>query len=126
MISIKDFKVGQTAYLLSENTRPLKLKTVEVQKIGRKYVTVKYGWGIFKYGVEDYLPEALVEQTEFGNKDLLFVSEQAAADYLEKIELEKWLQNAVQRYGRLNFSIEQLRKVKAILEEGEKQKCSNS
>lgn len=115
MISIKDFKVGETAYLLTGN-RTRELRPVTILKVGKKYVTVREVYLERKYGEEDYSPDALVEKTEFGSADLLFVSEQAYKDYLEKLELEKWLQNTVARYGRLNFSLEQLRKVKAILE----------
>lgn len=117
MISIKDFKVGETAYSLDTNSNPQKLRPVEILKIGRKYVTTKEGYWERKYGEEAYSPDALVEKSEFGAKDLLFVSEQAYNDYLEKLELERWLQITVGRYGRLKFSLEQLRKVKAILEE---------
>ena len=117
MISIKDFKVGETAYLLGVTGRPPRLRPVKIHKVGRKYVTTKEGCWERKYGVEHYSPDALVEKMEFGEKDLLFVSEQAYKDYTEKQELKQWLRSVAGGYPMPDFSLEQLRKVKAILEE---------
>lgn len=111
MISIKDFKVGETAYVLRTYNREDRLHPAEVVAIGRKYITVKkHGW-VLKFTENPYYDYALV-----GDGHLLFLSEQGYKDYTEQLDLEKWLRNNVQGYGRSRYSLEQLRKVKEILE----------
>ena len=111
MISIKDFKVGETAYILRTYKREDKLCPAEVVAIGRKYVTVKeHGW-VIKFSEFPNGDYALI-----GEGFLLFLSEQGYKDYTEKLDLESWLRNNVERYGRTRYSLEQLRKVKEILE----------
>lgn len=45
MLNLKDFKVGETAYMLMWNKGrlvPPEIREVTVVKVGRKYVTVKW------------------------------------------------------------------------------------
>lgn len=116
MIDIKDFNVGDIVYI----KRPYKYDNVlhqaQVAKIGRKYITVReYGW-FSQYRAEDYSPLALVEKVDAGSPSLLFKSEQAYMDYEEQQSLEIWLRRVVNKCGRYDYSLEQLRKVKEILE----------
>ena len=110
MMSIKDFKVGEIAYILRTYNREDKLRPVEVVSVGRKYVTVKeYGWEL-KFSENPNYEHVLV-----GDGHLLFLSEQVYKDSIEKRYLESWLRNNV-GYGNTRYSLEQLRKVKEILE----------
>lgn len=83
-----------------------------IAKVGRQYVTLKDP-GNTKYAVHgkaDYL----VEVINYGVPRYLFPSEKAAKEYLEKRELEVWLKGALRTIDG-KYSLEQLRKVKAVL-----------
>lgn len=115
MISIHDFKVGETAYMLNKSRKPEQLIEVQVESIGRKYVTVNLiGWKL-KFEVNNYSPYALTEKTEYSKERFLFATEDKYNEYKEIKELEYWLQNATRNiYNR--FSLEQLRKLREIIE----------
>lgn len=120
---IDQFTKGQTAYILGDgNTIISKTEPVEVtvSKIGRKYVTVTTG-GNWKMQFEEVGKGAgcLREHTEYGAPRILFPSSIAAAEYLEREDLKRWVQQAVgwDKIGR--YTLEQLREVKRILAEDE-------
>lgn len=116
MISIKDFKVGDTAYMLEKSDRGKETLTeVEVISIGRKYVIVKHGrWWEQKFEV-NFSPYALCEKTEYSVNRFLFTSKQKYEEYKEIKELEWWITQATHSvYNK--YSLETLRKLKAILE----------
>lgn len=114
MIDIHDFKVGETAYMLDKSHRQEILKEVQIESIGRKYVTVKLnGWAI-KFEA-DFSPYALVVKTEYSRNQFLFPTEQKYNEYKEIKKLEYWLCDATRCvYNR--FSLEQLRKIREIIE----------
>lgn len=111
--TIKDFKVGQTVYIL--NWEQKKAIKEEVVKVGRKYVTVNKKWCIrfeetYKSG------PYLIEKTEIGARMLLFPSEDAVHEYMEREELKKWMHMAAD-WGNIDrYTLAQLRAVKKILE----------
>lgn len=64
-MTIKDFTVGQTVFLLNENkgrTRGPVITERTVAKIGRKYVTLN---GVWEEKFEDCGSEYLIEHTNF-------------------------------------------------------------
>lgn len=112
-MNIKDFKKGQVAHILNmhtgRNTEPTIRETV-VSNIGRKYVTIEEG---SRYTSSDS-PYDLIENSDFGDKTFLCPSKEYAEMHIEKEELMRWLYNAAS--FRCEYSLEQLRKVKEILE----------
>lgn len=113
-MNIKEFVVGETVYILTLNTgRNIEPTTREskVKSVGRKYVTIEND---SRYEECTYLTNCLVEDKEWGERDYIFKTKLNAEEYIEKMNLETWLNN-VSRRIRKNFTLEQLRKVKEIL-----------
>lgn len=112
-MNIKDFKKGQVAYILDmrtgRNTEPT-IRETTVFSVGRKYVTVENG---SKYESSDN-PYGLIENKDWGDRAFLCPNRECAEMYIEKEELMRWLYNAAS--FRCEYSLEQLRKAKEILE----------
>lgn len=123
-MTIKDFKPGQTVYVLSR-TRGRKtehfIKRCTVVSVGRKYVKAAPEGGLnpdeffLKEENDNYLTENITwrEQTK------LFLTEAAVNDDIEKDMLRGWLRNAVECYKINSYTLEQLRAIRKILEPGE-------
>lgn len=113
-MNIKEFMVGETIYILTLNKgRNVEPTTREskVKSVGRKYVTTQND---SRYQECEYLTNGLVEDKEWGERDYIFKTKLDAEEYIEKLNLETWLNNVTRRI-RNNFTLEQLRKVKEIL-----------
>lgn len=115
-MNIKDFKKGQIAYILNmytgRNTEPT-IREITVSSVGRKYVTVDNG---ARYGNSDK-PYGLIENKNWGSLTFLCPSREHVEMHIEKDKLRRWLNRAAQS-GK-EYSLEQLRKVKEILESEE-------
>ena len=115
MLTIKDFKKGDKVYILTKNmgrnTNPTICES-EITSVGRIYVTI--GNNAWSRKFENFNSEFLHEKVNCGESSLLFKTMEDADEYIEKCDLAIWL-------GRISvstaekYSIEQLRKVKAIL-----------
>lgn len=121
-MKIKDFKPGETAYSLIRVRGRLTehfIKKYTINSVGRKYVKATPEGGHFP--VEFYKREEnddfLVENKDWGDYEKLYLSEQAVNDDIERDMLRSWFVKAVGSYNIDNYSLEQLRKVKKILEE---------
>lgn len=117
-VTIKDFKVGQNMAVLilhhGRNREP-ELYERTVSRIGRKYVVDDRG---VKYCQEPYLKEGLVESCGHGERAYIFPKMEEAEDYVEKYNLIIWLLRLTDKdIGK--YSLQQLRKVKEILGEGD-------
>lgn len=121
-MTIKDFTVGQTAFVYSIDRRnnPEKgYREVTVKKVGRAYVTLdnrlesKYGVG---YGCRSYL----VEKVDAGTPSYLFRTKQDLDDYLEAERLRSELRQAMDWPSFKKFPLSTLRAIKKILDDGEK------
>nr|WP_303182479.1 hypothetical protein [Lachnoclostridium phocaeense] len=119
-MTLKDFKPGQMAYILymkkGYNAEPI-LFVRKVVKVGRKYITDDRGCRFYESDVilsADRRTHVFLEDCEFGEKGFLFTSKKEADDWIELHELEKWLITI--RCCNHPYTIEQLRKVKEILE----------
>lgn len=121
-MNIKDFKVGQTAYLMNFHDRQLNENTttideVSVVSVGKKYVKAKYQNNCEKsFYQRDENDDYLVEKVMCGNENYLFLSLTAADEYKERKELSRWISNKTQYMRGTQYSIEQLREIKRILE----------
>lgn len=125
-MTIKDFQVGQKAYMLDNDRRRRSdgcepgfddlVHEVEVTKVGRKYVTLGQGVWTRQFR-EAFTPSPfLVEQLECGTPMYLFCSKQDVHEYLELKELHAWFvssgRNLIQNYADLAT----LKTVKEMLE----------
>ena len=117
-VTIKDFKVGQKIAVLilhhGRNKEP-ELYERTVSRIGRKYVVDDRD---VKYCQESYLEEGLVESCEYGERAYIFPKMEEANDYIEKYELMIWF-SRISSTDTRKYSLQQLRKVKEILGEGD-------
>lgn len=117
-VTIKDFKVGQKiAVLVLRHGRNKEQELYErtVSRIGRKYVVDDRD---VKYCQKSYLKEGLVECREYGERAYIFPKMEEAKDYIEKHELMIWL-SRISSTDTRKYSLQQLRKVKEILGEGD-------
>lgn len=119
-VTIKDFKVGQKIAVLvlhhGRNKEP-ELYERTVSRIGRKYVVDDRD---VKYCQDSYLKEGLVESCERGERAYIFPKMEEAKDYIEKHELMIWLLRiSLSATDLRKYSLQQLRKVKEILGEGD-------
>ena len=120
-MTIKDFKVGQTAYILEDGHRAAygAAAEAEVTKVGRMYVTVRE----YRQESRFYDPvnstTYLVEDKDCGAKRLLFLTAEAVAEHKELIDLQGWVQEATSCLKVKRYTLAQLREVKKILEGGE-------
>ncbi len=122
-MTIKDFALGQIAYIMGDyRTQQKRFNTQEakVAKIGRKYVTIKAlgGWDMQFESTAESRPY-LVEHTEIGAPRLLFPSKEAVDEYREREELKTWVRTAAGWDKIDRYTLDQLRAVKMILEEHE-------
>lgn len=111
---IKDFKKGQlvfVVYMYKGRTEEAKIYERYVEKVGRKYVYDDRG---HKYIESHIIENGLYEDCETGEHGYLFNSEIKAKEFIEKDKLNTWL-TCLRAYGN-KYSLEQLRKVKKILE----------
>lgn len=113
MISIKDFKAGDIVIIYNTYYKSTQRATVE--KVGVRYVTVSGCWSrqFYKpdYGCDlNYL----VEKSRTTAEELLFKSEKDLQEYLERIDLIKWIRFELKYH---TLSLEQLRRIKEISEE---------
>ena len=117
-VTIKDFKVGQKIAVLilhhGRNKEP-ELYERTVSRIGRKYVVDDRD---VKYCRESYMEEGLVESCECGERAYIFPKMEEAKDYIEKYELMIWF-SRISSTDTRKYSLQQLRKVKEILGEGD-------
>ena len=122
MVSVKDFKPGQTAYILTRKrgrTQEHFVSQCIVVSVVRKYVkTAKQENDRFTSdfynvrGDDDYLSE--VDYCNTGRR--LFPTQQAAIEDIERDMLKSCIQKATD-YSRMDsYTVQQLRAVKEILE----------
>lgn len=119
-MSIKDFHPGQTIYVLNMkkgyNADP-ELFERKVVKVGSKYITDDRDCRFYESDVilsEDRRTHVFLEDREFGEKGFLFATKEEADSWIELDKLEKWL-STIHCYNH-PYTVEQLRKVKEILE----------
>lgn len=118
MISLSDFTVGQAVVVSGEHGRR-GVRRATVETIGRKYVTISGGWGA-KFYVNHAEDDCLTEQNRYGAPATLFPSEQAYAERVEKEGLKKFVRNACDWPNNGKLSLDQLRRIAAIIRENEK------
>lgn len=119
-MTVKDFKVGQTAYVIGDERcgDDGKATEVEVIKVGRRYVTIaEDGRRETRFCEPVGLADCLVEDKNYGTKRLLFLTTKAVDEYNELNGLRSWVQEATNWLKVKQYTLAQLRAVKKILEE---------
>lgn len=120
-MTIKDFKIGQTVYALSMikgKTTSHMIKKYTVLSVGRKYVKAALEGAecpdsfYLDKDTDDYLTEDIT----WREPAKLFLTEAAANDDVEKDMLRSWLKNATEWRRISDYTLEQLRAVREILE----------
>ena len=117
-MGIKDFKVGQTAYIIGEGRRrdDGKVKAVEVVKVGRIYVTVNEGGSRESRFCEVVgFAGCLAEDKNYGTKRLLFLTTKAVDEYNELEDLRNWVQEATNWLKAKDYTLTQLREVHIVV-----------
>lgn len=114
MLKLKDFKAGDTVYVLKDHIGRIVDTTItekKVKKVGRKYVTLEGNWET-KYAEFDAC--YLLEEVQCGGRSLLFKTKKDAENYIEAQEL-------AHRIGCMSvsqlqkYSLLQLKRVMQIL-----------
>lgn len=111
MVEVKDFKDKKYGYLLENmyvgcDKEPI-IKKVDIQCVGKKYVKARY-CNFQKYNGCEY---GLISN-DYGRTDFLCLTENDAHCIIETHKLRLWFN----RLNPYNYTLEQLRKVKEILE----------
>ncbi len=121
-MNIKDFSVRQTVYVLEEKRgreRELQTHEYKVVSIGRKYLKASKD-GSDRFPTEFYSPENrndyLRENKDWAEPLKLFPTKEALTDYIEKEMLIRWLMEAAKSYNAKEYTLEQLRAARKILE----------
>lgn len=111
---IKEFTQGGYGYLLNTDSRLQVIKRLKIVSVGRKYVTVQdsYERKFEEHATANYL----IEHTKSGYSGKLFLTKEAAEEYIEveKISLEL---HKIDLYEYRKCSLEQLKEIKRILKE---------
>lgn len=119
-----DFKKGQEVFILiiegSNEHRSLRNQALEnrilratVTTVGRKYITVEYrNWPPILFDIEDDFRQL----SDYSADYMLFLTEQDIYDYEERRTLFREIHNAFDCFSSEKYSLEQLRKIKEILE----------
>ena len=116
VVTLKDFQPGNTAYRLCMHTgtnREPHIAEVTVVSVGRIYVTIGTKSWSEKY--MDNNTTYLHEKANFGEAAMLFRTRADAENYIEKHDLALWL-GCISVSKAEGYSLEQLRKVREILE----------
>lgn len=130
-MNIKDFKVGQTVYVeLTGNASRGKtaeqcIEEWEVASVGRKYIKAGEGhkkWGIIRERTFEYRENygRFVEKTDYCVDYILYLTRQEIERKFEKARLLNEVESFFRDWNKpKNLSIEQLKRIKEILDEKE-------
>lgn len=117
-MNIKDFKVGDTVYIVGgERAKDNSVREEIVSKVGKKYVSVGSGYGEDKYEVSEYCEDAnyLLEHKDWGTRKQLYKSMEDIETEREIEQIRRWLFGSYADAQKHTFSIDQLRAVRDIL-----------
>ena len=126
-VTLNNFSVGTTAYAVTEkngNGNP-EMSEYRVISVGRKYVTVTgmaLSVSTFRFGVSAASNEYLAEVVDYGWSKKIFPTKEKAEEYIEKENLRIWVDKALMYSKSKEYTLDQLRRVKVILEEKKEEK----
>lgn len=115
----KDIEIGTTVYLKSGyNTSRRNMEVVEttITKVGRRYIEVEAGNGV-RRGIKFDITNGLKQVTNYTPEWILYFSKEEIEEEQEYDKLKEICMKAFDRWEGKEFTIDQLRRIKAILEE---------
>lgn len=111
---------GQTAYvkIMGNASRYIKsdnpedyIEEVIVTSVGSKFITVERGYNTIKFDMEGN------QVTQYCRDYRLYVSKQDIIDEIELDKLSSKIRRKFEGYGRCDFTLDQLRRIDAIINE---------
>ena len=109
-------QVGEKLYSLNVGNAARgcekKLTPVTVTKVGRKYFTCGEGWGAVQYHLSDWR-----QKTEYGVTSRLYRDPQEWEDKRESEQLLREVRGRLDWGSSLRLTLDQLRRIKSIIEE---------
>ncbi len=113
MIKLTDFKVGDSAYMLAERTDGL--KRVEVDRIGRKYLTLSNGKRFSEQSAYEF---CLADNYEYGARHYLFKTVDDYEKHIRKNEVIRQFRDFTSRYRLEMVQYQKLKEALFILKGG--------
>lgn len=86
---------------------------VEVVSVGRKYITVKEGRFEYKFDITNNYRE----KSEYSPNYILYNDIQEIHDERESENINDYIRDKIGQYGKPRISLEQLRRIKDIIDE---------
>lgn len=117
-MKLTDFKVGKEVYVFDafeyRNNSGNAVHKEIITKVGKRYVYTSFidGGPETKYELTKNLEDGLAEVTPYNATKFLFFSKEGLDNYLEKMQLERWLWGVPKK----KYTLKQLRAIKKILE----------
>lgn len=90
------------------------IREYEIKKIGKKYFEV---WdGSNDYTINKFYIEGLIEVTKYSPDWRIYFSKQEILDEYEFENIARNIREVFGSYGKINLTLEQLRKIKEIID----------
>ncbi len=117
-MDLKDFSVGQTAYCTNNYrgtpTEERDLREVVVVKVGYRYITVRLGAYEQKYEPMKGKSDGFLRSLD--GSGYLYPSKESFREQLELNNMRKWFIDATDWAKREQYTLQQLKAVKEILD----------
>lgn len=117
--SIKDFNVGEKAYVVYSNIgyrQPPRMEEVTITKVGRKYITANN----CEYYYDD-CQNKFIPKENYGISTLLYSSKNSAGEEIKRLQLKPKISTIIQ-YKIGSFSTEDIKAIYEIVKKYEKSK----
>lgn len=117
--SIKDFNVGEKAYVVYSNIgyrQPPRMEEVTITKVGRKYITANN----CEYYYDD-CQNKFIPKENYGISTLLYSSKNSAEEEIKRLQLKPKILTIIQ-YKIGSFSTEDIKAIYEIVKKYEKSK----
>ena len=117
--SIKDFNVGEKAYVVYSNIgyrQPPRMEEVTITKVGRKYITANN----CEYYYDD-CQNQFIPKENYGISTLLYSSKNSAEEEIKRLQLKPKISTIIQ-YKIGSFSTEDIKAIYEIVKKYEKSK----
>ena len=117
--SIKDFNVGEKAYVVYINIgyrQPPRMEEVTITKVGRKYITANN----CEYYYDD-CQNKFIPKENYGISTLLYSSKNSAEEEIKRLQLKPKISTIIQ-YKIGSFSTEDIKAIYEIVKKYEKSK----
>ena len=115
-----ELQVGQEVWIktIRRGVRPdIETTKGRITKMGRKYFFVVRG-GLSDEYASKFLLDTMMDDDHFNAERKIYLSEQEILDEQEVGKLEREIQQVFDMFSRVKLSLDQLRRIKQILDEG--------